>query len=92
MQVWSNGKYESVEHRVVVNEKKERFSFPFFLIPSHYVMMGPVPELVNEKNPPRYKEFSWGKFFKRKRDSNFKNLGAENIQIHHFSISQNSSE
>ena len=60
MQVWSNDKYESVEHRVVVNDKKERFSFPFFLNPSHYVMVGPVPELVNEENPPRYKEYNCG--------------------------------
>jgi hypothetical protein len=55
-------------------------------------MVGPVPDFVNEKNPSRYREFSWGKFFKRKRDSNFKNLGTENLQIHHFYISQNSSE
>merc|ERR1711915_534184 len=92
MQVWSNGKYESVEHRVVVNDKKERFSIPFFLFPSHHAMIGPVPELVNEKNPSKYKEFSWGEFSKRKSDSNFKNLGSENIQIHHFSISQDSWE
>ena len=92
MQVWSNEKYESVEHRVVVNDKKERFSIPFFLFPSHYEMMRPVPDLVNEKNPARYKEFNWGKFFKRRRDSNFKNLGTENLQIRHFYISQNSSE
>jgi isopenicillin N synthase-like dioxygenase len=92
IQVWSNEKYESVEHRVVVNDKKERFSIPFFLFPSHYEMMRPVPDLVNEKNPARYKEFNWGKFFKRRRDSNFKNLGTENLQIHHFYISANSSE
>jgi isopenicillin N synthase-like dioxygenase len=87
MQVWSNGKYESVEHRVVVNDKKERFSVPFFLLPSHYVMVRPVPELVNEENPSRYKEFNWGMFFKRRRDSNFKNLGTENLQIQDFHIS-----
>jgi len=92
MQVWTNDKYESVEHRVVVNDKKERFSVPFFFNPSHYVMVGPVSDLVNEKNPSRYKEFSWGKFVKRRRDGNFKNLGTENLQIHHFYISQNSSE
>lgn len=75
-----------------MNDKKERFSIPFFLFPSHYVMMGPVPELVNEKNPPRYKEFSWGKYLTRRMHSNFKNLGTDNTQIHHFYISQNSSE
>jgi isopenicillin N synthase-like dioxygenase len=87
MQVWSNDKYESVEHRVVVNDKKERFSVPFFLLPSHYVMMAPVPDLVNEENPPRYKEFNWGKFFKGRRYSNLENLGTDNLQMQHFHIS-----
>jgi len=87
IQVWSNDKYESVEHRVVVNDKKERFSFPFFLNPSLSVMVGPVPELVNEENPPRYKEYNWGMFLMRRKDSNFKNLGTENLQIHDFHIS-----
>uniref|UniRef100_A0A0C9RTA0 TSA: Wollemia nobilis Ref_Wollemi_Transcript_14009_1340 transcribed RNA sequence n=1 Tax=Wollemia nobilis TaxID=56998 RepID=A0A0C9RTA0_9CONI len=82
VQVWSNDKYESVEHRVVVNDKEERFSVPFFFTPSHHVMMAPVPELLNEDNPPKYKEFNWGRFYKRRNDSNFKNLGAENLQIH----------
>ncbi|GLJ26364.1 hypothetical protein SUGI_0507890 [Cryptomeria japonica] len=90
MQVWSNDKFESVEHRVVVNDKRERFSIPFFFNPSHYVMMAPVRELLNEENPPRYKEFNWGKFYKRRNDSNFTNLGTENLQIHHFNKSLNS--
>jgi len=92
MQVWSNDKYASVEHRVVVNDKKGRFSIPFFLNPSHYVMVGPVPDLVNEKNPPKYREYCWGEFIENRRHSNFKNLGTENLQIHHFYISENSSE
>eukprot|EP00252_Welwitschia_mirabilis_P024805 TRINITY_DN74_c0_g1_i1.p1 TRINITY_DN74_c0_g1~~TRINITY_DN74_c0_g1_i1.p1 ORF type:complete len:347 (+),score=23.75 TRINITY_DN74_c0_g1_i1:198-1238(+) len=84
IQVWSNDKYESVEHRVVVNEKKERYSVPFFFIPSHYVMLKPVAELTDENNPSRYREFNVGKFIRRRSDGNFKQLGAENLQIHHF--------
>ncbi|RVW61248.1 Protein DMR6-like oxygenase 2 [Vitis vinifera] len=34
IKVWSNDKYESVEHRVVANSEKERFSIPFFFLPS----------------------------------------------------------
>ena len=30
-QVWSNDRYESVEHRVMVNSERERFSLPFLL-------------------------------------------------------------
>ncbi|GLJ54727.1 hypothetical protein SUGI_1175580 [Cryptomeria japonica] len=86
IQVWSNGRYESVEHRVVVNDSRRRLSIPFFLRPSHYVMMKPLEELVSEENPPKYREFNWGKFFRRRLDGNFKNLGVENQQIYHFGI------
>ncbi|KAJ8572317.1 hypothetical protein K7X08_008828 [Anisodus acutangulus] len=51
IQVWSNDEYESVEHRVVVNSERERFSIPFFLNPSHYTWIEPLEELVNEKKP-----------------------------------------
>eukprot|EP01018_Ginkgo_biloba_P002648 Gb_27205 [translate_table: standard] len=87
VQVWSNDEYESVEHRVVVNNKKQRLSIPFFFNPSHYVMVKPLDDLVSEDNPPKYKEYNWGKFYKTRKDSNFKNLGVENLQIYHFKIS-----
>ncbi|KAF9611387.1 hypothetical protein IFM89_032056 [Coptis chinensis] len=41
IQVWSNDKYESVEHRVMVNPQRERFAVPFFFMPAHYVMVKP---------------------------------------------------
>ncbi|MCL7047027.1 hypothetical protein MKW94_011204 [Papaver nudicaule] len=84
IQVWSNEKYESAEHRVTVNSKRERFSIPFFFNPSHHVMVKLLEELVNHQNPAKYKEYNWGKFFKTRKMSNFKKLDVENIQIHHF--------
>ena len=60
MLVWSKDKYESIEHMVAVNEKKESFPIPFFLNPLDYVMVGHVPDLVNEKNPTKHREYSWG--------------------------------
>lgn len=86
IQVWSNDKYESVEHRVVTNGSRRRLSIPFFFNPSHYVNIKPLEELVSEENPPKYREYNWGKFYKRRKDSNFKNLGVENLQIYHFGI------
>ncbi|XP_043713552.1 protein DMR6-LIKE OXYGENASE 2-like [Telopea speciosissima] len=89
IQVWSNDRYESVEHRVVVNSERERFSIPFFFNPSHYVMVKPLEELVDkEKQPAKYKEYNWGKFFTTRKLSNFKKLGVENLQISHFKISE----
>lgn len=86
VQVWSNDKYESVEHRVVVNTKKERFSIPFFFFPGHHVIVKPAEELVNEKNPARYKPYNVGKFYANRNRSDFNKREVENIQIHHFKI------
>ncbi|KAK7273940.1 hypothetical protein RIF29_15008 [Crotalaria pallida] len=86
VQVWSNDKYESAEHRVVVNTERERFSVPFFFFPAHHVMVKPVEELLNEQNPARYREYNWGKFFANRNRSDFKKRDVENIQIQHFWI------
>ncbi|KAJ4963927.1 hypothetical protein NE237_023866 [Protea cynaroides] len=89
IQVWSNDRYESVEHRVVVNSEKERFSIPFFFDPSHYEMVKPLEELVDEeKEPARFKEYNWGKFFCKRKLSNFKKLPVENHQITDFKIAK----
>ncbi|KAM0951510.1 putative oxidoreductase [Dioscorea sansibarensis] len=84
IQVWSNDKYESVEHRVSVNLEKERFSIPFFFNPAASTNVKPLEELVSEDNPPKYLEYNWGDFFKTRKDSNFQKLEKENIQIYHF--------
>ncbi|KAK1276831.1 Flavonol synthase/flavanone 3-hydroxylase [Acorus gramineus] len=88
VQVWSNERYESAEHRVSVNSKRERFSIPFFFNPAHYTIVAPLEEMTNEENPPKYKPFDWGDFFKTRKNSNFKKLDVENLQIHHFKISE----
>lgn len=88
IQVWSNDTYESVEHRVMVNSERERFSIPFFLNPSHYTMVKPLDELTNEQNPAKYRAYSWGKFFTTRKLSNFKKLDVENIQIYHFKVQE----
>ncbi|XP_009342690.2 protein DMR6-LIKE OXYGENASE 2-like [Pyrus x bretschneideri] len=88
IQVWTNEKYQSVEHRVMVNSVKERFSIPYFLNPSHYTLIKPLEELTNEQNPAKYKPYSWGKFMTNRKLSNFKKLNVENIQIHHFRVSE----
>ncbi|KAE9447236.1 hypothetical protein C3L33_20887, partial [Rhododendron williamsianum] len=43
--------YESVEHRVMANSEKERFSMPFFFNPDHNVMVEPLEELITEQDP-----------------------------------------
>ncbi|KAE9613581.1 hypothetical protein Lal_00016142 [Lupinus albus] len=86
IQVWSNDAYESVEHRVVVNSEKERFSIPFFFFPSHDSEIKPLEELINEKNPPKYRPYKWGKFIVNRKSSNFKKQNVENLQIYHYKL------
>lgn len=86
IQVWSNDRYESVEHRVMVNSEKERFSIPFFFNPAHYTVVKPLDELIDEQNPPKFRAFSWGKFLAHRSHSNFKKQNVENIQTYHFRL------
>jgi len=86
MQVWSNDAYESVEHRVVVNSEKARFSIPFFLFPAHDTVVKPLEELINEQNPSKFRPYKWGKFLVHRLDSNFKKQNAENVQTYHYKI------
>ncbi|XP_030479779.1 flavonol synthase/flavanone 3-hydroxylase-like [Cannabis sativa] len=88
IQVWSNERYESPEHRAIVNSERDRFSIPFFLDPAHYTMVKPFEEMTDHKNPPKYKPYNWGKFFITRKGSNFRKLDVENIQIYSFKISK----
>ncbi|KAK9144339.1 hypothetical protein Sjap_004242 [Stephania japonica] len=49
VEIWSNGKYKSIEHRVVVNHHRERLSVAVFHSPNNEdAIIGPLPELVKE--------------------------------------------
>lgn len=85
LQVWSNDKYRGVEHRVSVNERKERFSIPVFYDPSIKTDVFPLPQLLDEEHPAQYQSYNWGFFRRTRNNGNFKQLG-ENIQIHHYRI------
>jgi isopenicillin N synthase-like dioxygenase len=88
-QVWSNDRYKSVEHRVVVNDNKPRFSFPLFFNPSPLTNVAPLPELLLcGDQVPLYRPYNWGEFTKTKKGSNFKDMGVENLQIYHFAINR----
>ncbi|CAK9179730.1 unnamed protein product [Ilex paraguariensis] len=84
IQVWSNDRYESVEHRATLNSKKDRISIPFFFNPAHYTIVEPLEELIDDQNLAKYKPYNWGKFFATRKRCNFQKLEVENIQISHF--------
>ena len=84
MQVWSNDRYESVEHRASVNSEQERFSIPYFFNPARRTAVEPLEEMVSEERPSRYNAYDWGEFFCTRRRSNFSKLDVDNIQIAHL--------
>ncbi|KAF9620926.1 hypothetical protein IFM89_015323 [Coptis chinensis] len=62
MQIISNGKLKSAEHRVVTNSKVARTSIAIFIYPSMDCTIQPAEELVDELNPPKYGVFKFQEF------------------------------
>ena len=72
----------------MVNSQKDRVSIPFLLNPAHYVNVKPLEELLNEHNRAKFTEYNWGEFFANRKQSSFKKLNVENVQISHFRITE----
>ncbi|KAL9410346.1 hypothetical protein AB3S75_044164 [Citrus x aurantiifolia] len=64
IEVLTNGRYKSVEHRAVTHKEKDRLSIVTFYAPSYEVELGPMPELVNENNPCKYRRYNHGEYSK----------------------------
>lgn len=64
LEVLSNGKYKSVEHRAVTHKQKDRLSIVTFYAPSYEIELGPIPELVDENNPCKYRRYNHGEYSK----------------------------
>ncbi|XP_057948238.1 protein SRG1-like [Malania oleifera] len=54
LEIWSNGAYKSVEHRVTVNSTQERISLAMFFSPKLQAEVGPARSLINSQNPPQF--------------------------------------
>lgn len=46
LEIFSNGKYKSIEHRAMVNTQKERISVAAFHAPPSCNIIGPLPEIL----------------------------------------------
>jgi isopenicillin N synthase-like dioxygenase len=60
LQIISNGKYKSAEHRAVANTNQCRMSIVMFSSPQDDVLIGAVPELIDEAHPRLYKAIKAG--------------------------------
>ncbi|XP_004297767.1 PREDICTED: gibberellin 2-beta-dioxygenase 8-like [Fragaria vesca subsp. vesca] len=56
-QAWSNDVYKSVEHKVLANEKTERYSIAYFLCPSYDSLIG-----SSSTESSIYRKFTFGEY------------------------------
>ncbi|KAK9724361.1 hypothetical protein RND81_05G067300 [Saponaria officinalis] len=64
LQMVSNDKLKSVNHRVTANSVGPRVSTSFFLrgVQTSPKLYGPIKELVSDNNPPVYKDFTLNEY------------------------------
>lgn len=67
MQIVTNGKFKSVEHRVLLKPTVEpRISIACFLSTDDLEKSyGPIKELISEDNPPKFSEVKFGEYMKK---------------------------
>jgi isopenicillin N synthase-like dioxygenase len=86
LQIWSNDRYRSPLHRVLVNPTRTRHSAPFFLNPDYETVCEPLPQLLRADAPARFRPVSWAHFRDQRSAGDYADYGAE-IQIEDFRTS-----
>lgn len=81
--VWTGGRYQAPEHRVIANHDKDRYSIPFFYNPSYDVVIQPIPGIANSHQ--KYRPFTWGQFRLARFAGDYADLGKES-QIEDWEI------
>ncbi|KAJ6306516.1 hypothetical protein OIU78_021769 [Salix suchowensis] len=64
LQIMSNNKLKSVEHRAVTNSRTARTSAAFFFTPRDDIMIEPAEVFVNASNPPVFRAFQYIEFLR----------------------------
>mgnify|MGYP001813575349 FL=1 len=85
MQVWSNDIYQAAVHRVLAMERRGRYSIPFFFNPSAKTNVSPLPSVVGDERPARYRTINWSEFRGRRTDGDYADYGPE-VQISQYRI------
>ena len=85
MQVWSNDIYQAAIHRVLAMEQTDRYSIPFFFNPTADTSVSPLPSVVSDERPARYKTINWSEFRGKRTDGDYADYGPE-VQIAQYRI------
>ncbi|CAI9776689.1 unnamed protein product [Fraxinus pennsylvanica] len=62
LQILSNGRYKSAEHRVQTTSTQSRVSIPHFTTPKRTSKIGPLPHLVKIDQVAHYREVTFGDY------------------------------
>ncbi|EFJ30943.1 2-oxoacid-dependent dioxygenase [Selaginella moellendorffii] len=84
MQVWTNGRYKSVMHRVVRREN-DRFSMAFFHIPGSSTEIAPLEEFTAHE-PPKYRKFVQGEYIQLRMKNRSMGNKAKEVTIEHYAV------
>lgn len=76
-----------MHHRAVTNKKQPRVTLPMFYGPNRDSLIGPIEDLIDEKDPPKYRTYRYAEF----QDEFFRQEGSirmvkEVFQIHNEEI------
>lgn len=77
MQIFSNGRYRSVVHRVLVNSRKSRISVASLHSLPFKSTVRPSPKLIDEANPTRYKDTDFASFLQYISNSSHDEMNAK---------------
>jgi feruloyl-CoA ortho-hydroxylase len=64
LQIMSNGRYKSIEHRVIANGSNNRISVPIFINPMPSDKISPFPEVLAGGEKAVYKEVLYSDYVK----------------------------
>jgi isopenicillin N synthase-like dioxygenase len=90
MQVWSNDYYQAAIHRVTAMVDRDRYSIPFFFNPAAAAEVSPLPSVVSEERPSRYRSINWSEFRGKRTDGDYADYGPE-VQITQYRIDKKES-
>ena len=85
MQVWSNDHYQAPIHRVLAMSETARYSIPFFYNPRADAKVSPLPSVVSDDRPARYREIAWSDFRSKRTDGDYADYGSE-VQIAQYRL------
>ncbi|KAI4354534.1 hypothetical protein L6164_003386 [Bauhinia variegata] len=79
IEIWSNGRYKSIEHRAVTNKNKGRFSYASFLDPRDDVEVEPLDHMVDDQRPKIYRRVRYGDYLRQ--SMNMKMNGKAHVDV-----------